>query len=429
MTRSILILSLAASALTLSAKSQDVPTLIAAPSVGFQLPQIGGEWSYAISASQTVIVGYDGDSSGGTATSSNISGDFAYASSSLTHPTSIVYSGGYLGSESSELPSSSFQNLALSQEFRGHHWDVIASDTVSYLPQSPVGGLSGVPGIGDLGVVPITIGATFGPGILTNYDTRVSNITGVTVSRELTGSTSVQASGNYAIQRFLDSNGEDYSGFNSNQTEGSAGITHRINARNSFGVNYLYSKFTYVSQPFSFTSNGVNFDYTYRWTHKLTFDVSLGPQFSDSTTFSSTATTLAASLALTYLGERSSAALSYVRGTNAGSGVVEGALSDSVGFTAQRRLNQVWNVAGSANYTHTQSLPTLVFQAFDVSSEVVAGQISRGFGRSFSAFASYTLEKQNTSGSSLTSLTFTGLQQVFGFGVTYSPATHHLGRP
>jgi hypothetical protein len=54
-------------------------------------------------------------------------------------------------------------------------------------------------------------------------------------------------------------------------------------------------------------------------------------------------------------------------------------------------------------------------------------QVSRAIARSLSAFASYTLEDQSFSAASAIDL-FSGLSQVVGLGITYSPSALHLGR-
>ncbi len=408
------------------AHAQNAPVLQTAPdSFGFQLPSLAGQVSYAVSASQTVIAGYNGN--GSVVSSTNVSGDFAYITTSKTHPFAILYSGGYLGSESAQLPSSTFQNLALSQSYKTRSWNFVLNDTVSYLPESPIGGISGIPGVGDLGLNPAQIGSEPGAGILTNYDTRVSNVVGATVARQLTGSTSLEGSGSYAIQRFTGDTAGNASAYDSNQVQASLGIQHRINARNTIGADYVYSYFTYTGQPLSFTSNGANLHYMRLLTSKLTLDASIGPQWNTGTTFTSTSINLAAALALSYTGERTSSSLTYMRGTSAGSGVVEGALTNSVMFSSARKLNAYWRAVGSVSYTNSQSIPGSIYPDFNIDSEVASGQLSRSLGRSFSVYGSYTLENQSLSGGVASALTFNGLQQVVGIGITYSPGSSRVG--
>jgi hypothetical protein len=338
----------------------------------------------------------------------------------------MVYSGGYLASESSLMPSAWFHNLALSQSYRTRAWNFVLADMVSYLPESPVGSLSGIAGIGDLGITPVQVGADQGTGILTNYAQRVSNTVSGSAEHNLTGSTSLTGTGSYVIQRFL-ANGADTTN-DDNELEAGAGISHRMDARNTIGANYSYMQFTYVGQSFSFLSNGINFTYIRRVSPRLTLNSSLGPEWTTSSLLTATSVNLAAAIALTYGGQRNSASLTYTRGTNSGSGVVEGTLSDTVAFVARRTLNRVWTGSTNVSDVYSQSLPNALFTPFTIQSVIAGAQISRAIGRHFSGYASYTLEHQTTEGNSLSPLTFSGLQQVFGFGVTYSPGAIHLGR-
>jgi hypothetical protein len=407
--------------------AQALPTATAAsPYQGFQFPTMGGELTYGVSASQTIETGYNVGAGNGKISSSNISGNLAYISSSENHPFSMVYSGGYLASESSQMPSSQFHNLALSQGYRTRTWNFVVADMVSYLPESPIGSLSGVAGVGDLGLTPVQVGAYQGTGILTNYAQRVSDTVSGSAEYKLTGSTSLTGKGSYGIQRFL-SNAADATN-DSNELEADGGISHRIDARNTIAANYSYMKFTYVNQPFSFVSNGINFADIRRLSPRLTLNSSLGPEWTTSSLLTATSVNLAAAITLTYGGRKNSASLAYTRSTNAGSGVVEGTLSDTVGFSARRHFNRIWTGSTNVSYVYSQSLSNSLLVPFTIQTVVAGGQISRAIGHHLSGYASYTLEHQATEGNSLSPLTFSGLQQVFGVGVTYSPGAIHLGR-
>jgi hypothetical protein len=143
---------------------------------------------------------------------------------------------------------------------------------------------------------------------------------------------------------------------------------------------------------------------------------------------SSLSLSLYADAALGYTGKFSRASLSFVRSTNAGSGVIAGSLSDAVSFTTSRTFVRVWNCAFTSSYTHSSSLPGLASFTFDTT---LAGfQVSRAIGRSFSAFASYTLENQSSQGSAASVIdVFNGFSQVLGFGLTYAPMSIHFGHP
>ncbi len=416
------------------ALAQDNPVAVSSGSdVGFHLPLRSGSVTYGISASQTTIFGYNGNTTGGNVTSTNVSGDLAYVSNSERRPFSLVYSGGFLGSESSQLPSSSFQNLSLSQVWRARNDSFVIADTVSYLPESPTVGLSGIAGLGDLGVAPVQVGAYAGPGILTQFQTRVSNVVSASDTHSFTGSTSVHGTVDYAIQRFLgDFNqnlaGSGVYGYNSNQFGVGGGVLHRIDARNSIGGNYNFEDFTYVGNPYSFRSNSVTAEYIYRFSPRLTFDGMGGPQWSSSSAFSSTYLNGSAALSLTYVGERGNAQLAYTRGTNTGSGVVAGAIQDTVGFNATHRFMRTVSGSTTVSYSRSSSLPNVLFAPFSFDTELASVQVTKGLGRNLSVYGSYTLENQSTQNSGLTPLIFNGRSQILGFGVTYSPDSLRIRR-
>jgi hypothetical protein len=134
------------------------PPMATAPSFGFSLPSAEGTLTYSLSASESFLTGSEAS---GTDTTTSLSGSLGYLSSSPNKPFSLVYSGGYLYSTVSGYPgSSTFQNLAASQVVTTKNWNFVVDDAVSYLPEAPTTGLSGIPGVGDIGVVPVQIGQT-----------------------------------------------------------------------------------------------------------------------------------------------------------------------------------------------------------------------------------------------------------------------------
>ncbi|MDP9049763.1 MAG: hypothetical protein M3O31_03435, partial [Acidobacteriota bacterium] len=229
------------------ATAQALPAAEAAPiSTGFALPTSLGSLQYAITASQNLNWGYY--STSGASASSSLSGDLAYLSNSKLHTFSAVLAGGYSWSESSQN-SYSFASLGLSQVANFGRWNFVVSDSISYLPGTPVQGLSGVPGVGDLGVTTVPTGADTVQGVLTNYSNRITNSAAGTLSRQLTGKSSISASGGYGIFRFLDSattsTNRSGAGLDSDSVSGGAGFSHQFNSRTTYGFNYSYGRFTY----------------------------------------------------------------------------------------------------------------------------------------------------------------------------------------
>jgi hypothetical protein len=413
-----------------AAFGQALPAAQASPiSTGFELPMTAGTLQYAVSASESLSWGYYGAS--GTSTATNLTGDLGYISTSKRDPFSAVIAGGH--SWGSNSPSYSFVSLGLSQVLSAGRWTFVFSDSVNYLPGTSTSGLTGVPGVGDLGLNPVQVGPDTGQGILTNYSDRISNATSATIQRPITGKTSFNATGFYAITRFLSGSGNaSGSGLDSNSVTGQGGISHQYSTRNTLGGNYAYSYFSYPGYNFglptaSFDSQTASLQYIHQFTRKLSLNASAGPEWTTiGVSGSSSSLSLYADAALAYSGKFSRASLTYSRGTNAGDGVTAGALSDAVFFSTSRTFVRVWNCAFTSSYTHSSSLAGLAPYTFDTT---LAGfQVSRALGRSFSTFASYTLENQSSQGSAASVIdVFNGFSQVLGFGLTYAPMSIHFG--
>jgi hypothetical protein len=417
------------------ASAQALPAAEAAPiSTGFALPTTLGSLQYAVSASQSLVWGFYSNS--GASASTNLSGDLAYLSNSKQHPFSAVLSGGRSWSESGQS-SYSFASLGVSQVANFGRWNFVISDSVSYLPGTPVAGLSGVPGVGDLGITPVQIGTDTGQGILTNYSNRITNSAAGTLSRQLTGKTSINASGTYSIYRFLDSPTTSTSisgaGLDSDSVSGGGGLTHQLNARSSYGANYSYSSFTYPNNTFGvfapdFNSQTASAFVSHQFTRRLGGSISAGPQWTTiSTSGSSPAVSLFVSASSSYSAKNYLTTLSFTRSTNSGFGAVGGAISNSANLSVNRTFAMVWNAAATVSYARTSNLPGPNVPVYSSSTYVVGAQVSRAIARSLSCYASYTLEDQSVSATSTVDV-FSGMSQVVGFGITFSPSALHLGR-
>jgi hypothetical protein len=408
-----------------AAFGQAIPTAEAAPiSTGFALPSTQGTLRYSIGVNESISTGYYGT---GTDSATGVSGNVGFISGSSVYPFSLVFSGGDSWSTTGQ-PSTYYLNLGLSQVINTRNWNFILSDTVSYLPQTPAIGLSGVPGTGDIGVPPIQVGVDTGQGVLTAYSARVSNAVSLSAQLKLTGKTSLQASGVYSTLYFL---GNSAGGVNTASESGSIGLSHRIDARNSVSANFGYSQFTYgVGQP-TVTSQTATGQFSHQLTRQLAISLAAGPQWSTYTAISPSVPTsinLFVGATATYSSQFASYSLSYSRGTNSGSGIVQGARSDSVSARATRTFAGVWNGSVFASYTRTTSLvPIGLAGSLAPETEVGGVQVSRAIARSLSTYASYTLENQTTQGAPGATNVFSGLYKVAAFGLTYSPSPIHVG--
>ena len=411
-----------------TALAQAIPAAEASPiSTGFALPLTAGTLQYAVSASESLVWGYYGGSN--AAASTNLNGDVAYISSSTRNPFSMVLAAGYSFATSNQ-PSYSFANLGLSQVMNVGRWNMVLSDNVSYLPGTPTTGLSGIPGVGDLGINPIQVGVNTGQGVLSLYSNRVSNTASGSIQRHLTGKTSVNGSGYYSLIHFLD-NTASALGLDNTSVGGGGGIGHEFSQRTSMGGNYTYASFDFGTLFPGFSSQTVSLSYTRRYNRKLTLSGAAGPQWTTVQIPGSKASlSLFVDASATYAGHYSNSALSYVRSTNSGYGVVGGTLSDSITLSTSRIFARVWNGALMSAFSRSASLPGQNLNQFTFDTYVAGGQLSRALARSLSVYGSFTFQDQSSSsnvGSTLNA--FNGRSEILGFGITYSPMSKHFGRP
>ncbi len=383
---------------------------------------VAGQLNYSISASDSLVIGYNGVN--GPSNSFNISGSAGFVSSSESHPTSFVYTGGYLVGNNGQ-PSTSFQNLGVSQVLMTRQFTFILSDVISYLPVSPRFGISGIPGVGDLGTLPISTGGQAGDAVLTNYGQRVTNTASGAVDYRLTGRTSLRGSGSYTNQAFLQG-----VGINNDQLSAGGELDHRFTAATLIGAGYTFGRSTYPQSGLSFSSQSVVGVFQHVFGPRLTFQGSAGPQWTtgSNSTLIPSRVSFSASLSASYVAGLNNFSLGYNRSTSPGSGVLFGSLSDYLSFAGQRRFSTEWTGGFFGSYGHAQSLANIA-SLYTTSSSVAAGvQATRRLGDHWSTFGSYAAEYQTVSQLVATNNAFDGTAHVISFGITYSPRPLHIGR-
>lgn len=411
------------------------PAMSASPSSLFSYPTVDGTLHYALSASQLAQYGYFGP--GDTSYSAVLSGDASYSSQSANAPFNMLLAAGIYIPESGQQDTSPFINLAVSQELILEKWVFGISDSVSYLPQSPTSGLSGIPGVGDLGAYPI-IGPAAGPagGVLTESGNRVSNRVEGNVERLLTGRTSISGAGYYSILRFLDGN----DGYDNTEVGGQVALNHRLDARDTISGNGVYSVYTFGpgSGTLSLTTRGINGVFSRVLSRTFAVNVSAGPQWTTSTDKDLIPNTsiVAVRAGLSYQHKRMNAGIGFVRGVNGGSGAQLGALGNTVSGFFSQEITQQWLFTTHGAYTHTSTLATgpgtpppdlVIPTGGDFSTAYGGVQLTRRLGRSASAYVSYTVENQSYGESYTGTTAFNGTSQTFGIGISYTPRATRLG--
>jgi hypothetical protein len=410
---------------------QNTPAVTAPASSysGFSLPDVAGTLRYGITATGGIRTGYYQNL--GNIYTSGISGDFGYLSKGEARPFSMSYSGGYFYNSEGQSDTI-FQSLHLSQTFSTRQSSFVLSDSVSYLPETPSGGLAGVPGLGDLGVGTTPTSPDPGQDVLSNFGQRISNSTTASIQRQLTGSTSLQGSGTYFLQRFLGNT----PGLDIDQGGGQFTFNHRFDALNNGGGNYTYSRVSYPGDPnFGLTTQGINVQFTRQLNREITVNISIGPQRSTTAPSSvggvampgSSFTNFSADGSFSYVSEGTSYTLSFFRGVRGGSGVIPGSIANDIIFSAGRRFGRYVHISAESAYNHSQTLEILTPDQTSIQTIIGNVQASRTITESLSGYVSFGVQTQSTSGANLTFNGFNGLNKIATIGITYSPSALHVG--
>ncbi len=433
--RSRVILSLM-SAVPCCVWGQATPTASVQPSIaGLNVPTINGTFQYGLSASEVISDGYGGD--GGIYAQTSLSGDLAYTSKSEIRPFSALYTGGIQLGNQSGISNTYYQSLSVSQGYVTKSWVFGLSDSVSYLPQSPTVGLSGIPGTGDVGLTPIENGLQPSQDILSIGNARISNDVSGTAERRLDAFTSVSGSASYGILRFFGDGGLD-----SSQISADVAANRRIDGRSSASLAVTYGTFKYSSlgDGASFVTRGLSASYQRQLSRSINASVTGGPEWisSSSTLGIPSRAIFSGGAGLSYVVRAYNASISYSRGINGGSGVVPGGVSDSIIGSLQRPFGTAWAASANVGFARTQgisdgSTPSNL-QALGLTttgeykSTFAGAQVSKRLSRSFSAFASYTALNQSSSQTQGASVALDGVVQSFALGISYFPHSLHLGQ-
>lgn len=436
-------ITISALLLTVSSISQGqaVPTAstsMAPSSSGLNFSPLDGVFHYALTGSEIAQRGYY--SSSAWTYSTVLSGDAAYTAKSSVRPFNMVFAGGVSLANQSGQSTTSFWNVAASQGYVTRSWIFNIADSFSFLPQSPTTGLSGIPGVGDLGAIPVQ-GPVEGPagGVFSNAGNRIGNTLSGGVERQIDHATSISGNGSWSVLRFL-GNSTNSGAIDNTQYSGTVGLNRRLDARSSVSVNGVYSAFVYTVPPGGLLqpdieTRGVNLSYQRLLSRSLSVTVSAGPQWVNSSynLLIPPALNLAASAGLSYSRGFTNASVGYSRGVNGGSGVLPGALSDSVSGSLGHSYGHNWVASINAAYTHTSGLTQLTgiptAPTHLVYNTVFGGvQVTRRISEHLSGYLSYEAQNQSNNYSSGAGNALNGTSHTFGIGISFSPRSTRLGQ-
>ena len=345
---------------------------------------------------------------------STISGSLELQRRTSAREMTLHYSGGgtFFDGDSNAFQhstlNSSYHELGFSQSFDFHRWSLLASDAMTYSPEATFGYGSWGNGF-DYNRLGLQPGLLPSQTVLTQHSSRISNTVVGQVQYHLGPRSSLTASGAYGILHFPDGDFLD-----GNQINFSAGYNRQLTRRDTVGVAYSYGLFRYSRSPADLQSHGVQLMYGRRVTGRLSLQLSGGAQFysTGNVPGSITRTTWSAGSSAQYRWRRTDLNLSYLRGVSGGSGVFQGATSDTVQVGASRPLTRRWETSMSFGYSHNADLSQK--RSFD--SQYVSVALHRSLGRYIGTYFSYSLQRQTSNVPCVGSCSNELLRHVFGFG-------------
>jgi len=371
------------------------------------------KFDYGLSYYQTAQ--FDNDY-GDTRQNGAVDGELEYMNGKPHKPFSTTYSGGYqFGISGPSNTDGLFQHLKVSQGYFRRNWGVNISDDVSYSPETPTSGFSGIPGIGSLPGEPEP-----GGPILESH-TLYNSLNGL-FTRSINYNTTFRFDSTYMILRYPNAAATE-----TNDLSLRPQINWRLNPLNTAIVQYSYSHFTYVGQSFALDTESVEPGIFRIWNRRLTTTVMAGPEWvhSSESLLIPSSTGIAASASVGYQQKAFSSSLVYARQVTSGAGYGSdiGIHNDDASFNISHNLTRDLTISGNASYMRSEGLA----QPGITISKYGGVSLSRRIGEFWSVGASYTAVDQ-TSSLTLPTAGLSGLYQVVAFSISYHPRENHIIR-
>ncbi len=337
-------------------------------------------------------------------------GSVALHRQSARNDLSLVYAGGGTVSSSSDVGNTVLQQLEVGDKIALRRADISFFNSTTYIPEASFGygGLGGVslPGTGMLGL------GQFVPqqSILAARDQRVSNADLGQVNYRLSRRTSVTLLGGYSLLHFL---GGGYYDFREPMLQ--AGYNYQWTPKDTVAFLYRFDDFQFTGLGESIRDNRADLSYGRRVTGRIAFQVQAGPEavfFSipNSTTPGTggpgVVTTGNPSSQLLwnldssfrYGVERGGFSLSYSHGVNGGSGILIGAVANTLQLGATRILSQTLTADARFGYARNTSLngPVQLVANRDYDYWFGGADASRAFGRYLTLVVGYQFQHQTS---------------------------------
>ncbi len=343
----------------------------------------------------------------------------------------LDYLGGAAYYNASGLGWKALQQVDVEQRISWKRGQLAIRDAFSYLPEGNFGAEYG--GIGGQGITSVgasNFGAFWGGNTFATLAEvpRVSNLTLVDISENLTPKSAITAAGGYAFTHFT---GNPTPGtvplvnnafLGSSQVSGQAGYNRILTPHDQIALVYGYQGFDFTAQGASFHSQVIQAMYGHRVSGRMDFLIGAGPQFTSLSLLTPITLTppcvstgvvpqcpiktlrigVAGRAQLSYRFTKSTLALTYERYETSGAGFFAGAQTDMAQLRWNRPITRTLTGFADLGYSRNSRLQPVSTSA------VLANTFSYGFaglgarrtfGRTLSVFGMYQFNEVYFDGS------------------------------
>jgi hypothetical protein len=390
-----------------------------------------------------------------------------------TYDVAMDYIGGVSDYDTRGIGVQQLQQFDVDNRIHWKRGQLAIRDLFSYLPEGTFGfGAYGGGGayessFGSLGTGLLGAGAFGGQnsaftganglGVSLGLVPRITNLGLVDVVEDLTPKSAVTLTAGYGLVHFygglIDNTlagpvPQNIHFIGSSEYTGQVGYDRVLGPKDQVAVGYGYQYFNFSTAGTALHSQVVQLMYGHRVSGRMSFLVSVGPQFtginqqectiptipvSSCATLGGSINTIGVSnlgvagrASLRYRFPKTSLGLSYQRYNTSGSGIFAGAETNVAQFDVTRPLSRVWDLFADAGYSQNKELqvPGAVVTATSFSYGFGGIGVHRRIGRSLRAFVSYQLNGLGFSnGCTLGTISCsnTSRQQVGSFGLDWTP--------
>jgi hypothetical protein len=344
--------------------------------------------------------------------------------------------GGGLIYESSLSRNAGFVQGGFTDTYTTRRWSFLLSDRISYLPEASAGfagiGFGGAfnnaPFLG-VGSGPTQLNPIFTPGqsVLVGQFAALSNIAIAQAQYQINSTNSVSVTGSFGIQHYEAA---------STLQSGNDMLTvlswdRQLTEADTVSVSYALVRYRYNGGSVALNDNLWRLGYGRRVSHRMSFSALVGPQliYSRVRLVPGVQKSLSAvaQVGLSYQLQRVDLSVGYLHYASPGSGVFQGANSDSVTGGMGVQLTRTWDLSLSLADSRNSRLGAYsINPAFPnpgaISYQYGTVRLSHVMGRYMRAFAVYDLQHQTSGGSFVRGSTSTGLNRhVIGIGFEVHP--------